>query len=110
MLGRISRFVLRDLPFLVSKRHSMSGTKTGMKSERYRSLQEISCSRFACRTKKAHLARIRDASRLTAAGGASAVPAGGGSSLSHSGGFGISLPVLRPVREVLTGLGQARRG
>jgi hypothetical protein len=53
---------------------------------------------------------VKDAGRLTTAGGASAVPAGGGSSLSHSGGLGISLPVLRPVREVLTGLGQARRG
>ena len=30
----------------------------------------------------------KDASRLTAAGGASAVPADGGSSLPHSGGFG----------------------
>ena len=34
------------------------------------------------------LAHVKDASQVTAAGGASAVPAGGGSSLPHSGGFG----------------------
>jgi len=39
---------------------------------------------------------------VTPSGGASAVPAGGGSSPSHSGGLGISLPALRPVREVLS--------
>jgi hypothetical protein len=33
-------------------------------------------------------------SRVTAVGGASAVPAGGGSSLLLSGGSGISLPTL----------------
>jgi hypothetical protein len=37
---------------------------------------------------------MKDASHLTAAGGASAVPADGGSSLPFSGGSGISLPAL----------------
>ena len=36
----------------------------------------------------------KDASQVTAVGGASAVPAGGGSSLLLSGGSGISLPTL----------------
>jgi hypothetical protein len=40
------------------------------------------------------LAHVKDASRVTTAGGASAVPAGGGSSLLLSGGSGISLPAL----------------
>jgi hypothetical protein len=40
------------------------------------------------------LARVKDASHVTAAGGASAVPADGGSSLLFSGGSGISLPAL----------------
>jgi len=37
---------------------------------------------------------LKDASHLTAAGGASAVPAGEGSSPLLSGGSGISLPAL----------------
>ena len=41
-----------------------------------------------------NLAHVKDASRVTTAGGASAVPAGGGSSLLLSGGSGISLPTL----------------
>jgi hypothetical protein len=41
-----------------------------------------------------NLAHVKDVSRVTAAGGASAVPAGGGSSLLFSGGLGISLPTL----------------
>jgi hypothetical protein len=41
-----------------------------------------------------NLAHMKDASHLTAAGGASAVPAGGGSSLLFPGGLGISLPAL----------------
>jgi hypothetical protein len=40
------------------------------------------------------LAHVKDASRVTAAGGASAVPADGGSSLPFPGGSGISLPAL----------------
>ena len=40
------------------------------------------------------LAHVKDASRLTAAGGASAAPADGGSSLPFPGGSGISLPAL----------------
>ena len=43
---------------------------------------------------ESNLARLKDASRLTAAGGASAVPAGEGSSPLRSGGSGISLPAL----------------
>jgi hypothetical protein len=41
-----------------------------------------------------NLAHLKDAIRVTAVGGASAVPAGGGSSLLFSGGLGISLPTL----------------
>ena len=35
-----------------------------------------------------HLAHVKDASQVTAVGGASVVPAGGGSSLLFSVGFG----------------------
>jgi hypothetical protein len=35
-----------------------------------------------------YLAHVKDASRVTTVGGASAVPAGGGSSLPFPGGFG----------------------
>jgi hypothetical protein len=41
-----------------------------------------------------NLAHVKDASRVTAASGASAVPADGGSSLPFPGGSGISLPAL----------------
>jgi hypothetical protein len=41
-----------------------------------------------------NLAHVKDVSRVTAAGGASAVPADGGSSLLFPGGSGISLPAL----------------
>ena len=41
-----------------------------------------------------NLAHVKDASHVTTAGGASAVPADGGSSLPFSGGSGISLPTL----------------
>jgi hypothetical protein len=55
--------------------------------------------------------RVKDAGRLTAAGGSEdAVPAGFGSSPWLSGGLGIILPALRPAREVLAGLRQVRRG
>ena len=47
----------------------------------------------------------KDAGRVTAVGGAGAVPAGSGSSLLLSGGSGISLPILRPAREVLAATG-----
>jgi hypothetical protein len=43
---------------------------------------------------KESISLTKDTSRLTTAGGASAVPAGGGSSLLLSGGLGISLPTL----------------
>jgi len=41
-----------------------------------------------------HLVHVKDARRVTAAGGASAVPAGEGSSPLLPGGSGISLPAL----------------
>jgi hypothetical protein len=41
-----------------------------------------------------NLAHVKDASRVTTAGGASAVPAGKGSSPLLSGSSGISLPAL----------------
>jgi hypothetical protein len=41
-----------------------------------------------------NLAHVKDVSRVTTAGGASAVPAGKGSSPLLSGGSGISLPAL----------------
>ena len=56
------------------------------------------------------LAHVKDACRLTTAGGASAVPAGGGSSLPFSGGSGISLPALGPAREVLAASGAGAGG
>ena len=43
---------------------------------------------------ESNLAHVKDASRVTAAGGASAVPAGKGSSPLLSGGSGINLPAL----------------
>ena len=43
---------------------------------------------------ESNLAHVKDAGRLTAAGGASAVPAGKGSSPLLPGGSGISLPAL----------------
>jgi len=42
--------------------------------------------------KEHHLAHVKDIGRLTAAGGARAVPADGGSSLPFPGGSGIILP------------------
>ena len=53
---------------------------------------------------------MKDAGRVTAAGGASAVPADGGSSLPFPGGLGISLPALGPAREVLAASGAAGTG
>jgi hypothetical protein len=47
---------------------------------------------------------------VTPSGGASAVPAGGGSSPAHSGGADISLPALRPAREVLAATGAGAGG
>ena len=60
--------------------------------------------------KRAPLAHVKDAIRLTTAGGASAVPANGGSSLPFSGGSGISLPALGPACEVLAASGAGTGG
>jgi hypothetical protein len=60
--------------------------------------------------KQSKLAHVKDASYLTAAGGASAVPAGKGSSLLLSGGSGISLPALGPACEVLAASGAGAGG
>ncbi len=56
------------------------------------------------------LAHVKDAIRVTAAGGASAVPAGKGSSPLLSGGSGISLPALGPACEVLAATGYGTGG
>jgi hypothetical protein len=68
--------------------------KTLNGSERW--LQSSEVLEFAARDelKKIISLSYKDASRVTAAGGASAVPAGEGSSPLLSGGSGISLPAL----------------
>jgi hypothetical protein len=49
---------------------------------------------YFCYQTKRESRSVKDASRVTAAGGASAVPAGEASSASFPGGSGISLPTL----------------
>ena len=51
-------------------------------------------SLYFCLLSRCESRSVKDASQVTAAGGASAVPAGEASSASFSGGSGISLPTL----------------